>query len=204
MIGTDMSLLTTATASAVPPPQPDRWWHKTVRARTLALASLPLAVLCLLAVSTTAQARWTSIDEANAGDDAIVHNAVVNNEHGASLRIYLTRDQRLIGKFTLGKGLLSLDPVTCPTLQIDKETPEDFNLTEHQCEVTGAQARFIFTQVNNWQLESKTFLDLMNGRRLIIRYRLQGAGYGRQAFTLKGSKQALKATLTDDMVVIDD
>ena len=204
MIGTEMNLLTTATGPAAAPQQSARLGCKTVRARLLALMFLPLAVLCLLVASPTAEARWTSIDEANAGDDAVVHNAVVNNEQGASLRIYLTRDQRLIGKFTLGKGLLSLDPVTCPTLQIDKVPPEDFNLAEHQCEVTGAQARFIFTRISDGQLESKTFLELMNGRRLMIRYRLQGAGYGQQAFSLKGSKQALKATLTDDIVVIGD
>jgi hypothetical protein len=39
---------------------------------------------------------------------------------------------------------------------------------------------------------------------LVIRYRLQGAGYGQQKFSLKGSKQVLKATLTQGTVVLGD
>ncbi len=164
----------------------------------------PLLALGLLAISVAAQAQWSSIAETSAGDGAIHQNALVTNKRGASLRIFLASDNRLIAKFQLGEGLLSLDPATCPTLQVDKILPEDFNLAQFQCDVTGAQARFTLTQVKEEQLESKTFLDLMNGRQLMIRYRLQGAGYGRQVFTLKGSKQALKSTLTHGIAVIGD
>ncbi len=200
----DANVPTTASAAVVRPPQPARVWLGKVRARTLAGARLPLAALGLLVASASAQAQWSSIAETSAGDGAVHQNALVTNERGASLRIFLASDNRLIAKFQLNKGLLSLDPVTCPTLQIDTYLPEDFNLAEFQCEITGAQASITLTQVKEEQLESKTFLELMNGRRLMIRYRLQGAGYGQQAFSLKGSKQALKATLTHGIVVIGD
>ena len=159
-----------------------------------------LAVLWLLAASTCVQAQWSTTSL----DSAVNSSAKVHNDSGAYLQIFLTSGNQLVGEFKLGPGLLSLDPVTCPTLQIDQNLPEDFNLAKHQCAIRGDLARFLLTVIGEHQVDSKTFLELMNGNRLVIRYRLQGAGYGQQEFSLKGSKQVLKATLPHETVVIGD
>jgi|GEM_PF-1615249 len=160
--------------------------------------------LWLITLGSTAAAQWSSVAVTNSADGTVHPGAVAKNDAGASLRIYLAGDDQLTAEFKLGEGLLSLDPVTCPTLQIDQNLPENLNQAQHHCVISGALARFSLTQVQDGQLDSPTFLNLMNGSRLTVRYRLVGAGYGRQSFSLKGSKQVLKAALKHGTTVVGD
>jgi hypothetical protein len=158
----------------------------------------------LLAMSFCVQAQWSTTTLDNTVNSPVDLGARVINENGASLQIYQNSDLQLVSEFKLGQGLVRLDPITCPTLQIDRVEPEDFNNSQHQCVVNGDSALFKLTQISEGQVDSKTFLELMNGSQLVIRYRLLGAGYGQQKFSLKGSKQILKATLTQGTVVLGD
>jgi len=168
--------------------------------------SRKLGVVCLFMLSTTVHAQWSTVlaVDADTGDSVKHTKAQVIGDRGGQLQIFLSADKQLIAEFTLGKGLLSLDSNTCPTLQVDKTAPENFNEPRHQCEINGALARFILSTDKQGKLVSKTFLELMNGSRLRIRYRLQGTGYGQQEFSLKGSKQSLQATLTKGVEVVKD
>ncbi len=162
------------------------------------------AILGLLVMSSGVHAQWSTTTMETTVNSPVDYGARVINDNGASLKIYQNSDQQLVSEFKLGPGLLSLDPVTCPTLQVDQIEPENFNNSQHQCVVNGASAVFKLTQISDRQVDSKTFLELMNGSQLIIRYRLLGAGYGQQEFSLKGSKQVLKATLAQGTVVLGD
>jgi len=162
------------------------------------------AILGLMAMSSGVHAQWSTTSVDNTVNSPVDHGARVINDNGASLQIYQNSDQQLVSEFKLGQGLVNLDPVTCPTLQIDQVEPEDFNNHQHQCVINGDSAVFTLTQISEGQVDSKTFLELMNGSQLVIRYRLQGAGYGQQKFSLKGSKQVLKSTLTQGTVVLGD
>ena len=46
--------------------------------------------------------------------------------------------------------------------------------------------------------------NLMNGRRVNLRYRLVHAGYGSKQFTLRGSKQALIDSLGPSVKIVGD
>ena len=161
-------------------------------------------IFWLLAMSFGVHAQWSTTTLDSTVNSPVDHGARVINDNGASLHIYQNADQQLVSEFKLGQGLVRLDPVTCPTLQIDQTEPEDFNNSQHQCVVNGDSALFRLTQIIEGQVDSKTFLELMNGSQLVIRYRLQSAGYGQQTFSLKGSKQVLKATLAQGTVVLGD
>ncbi len=173
--------------------------HATALWRRYSSLFALLLMVTLLTVAGTVKAQWSSVSKS---DDGVAHtNALAQNRQGASLRFFHNGDNQIIGEFKLGGGLLRLDTVTCPTLQIDQVPPEDLNLAQYQCDVSGDQARFILTRIQDGNVTSPTFLQLMNGRQLDVRYRLQGAGYGQQSFSLKGSKQVLKSTLPQDTVV---
>ncbi|MFT5446772.1 MAG: hypothetical protein ACI9DC_001947 [Gammaproteobacteria bacterium] len=171
-------------------------------ARTIvrfAAPALALSLMSLLALS--ARAQWTDVGSTRAVTQL---EAVVRSDTRAELRIWLDDEQALRLQFKLTPGLVSFAPQSCITLQVDEQPIQDLSAPEHECSSDGGSVQLLLTQVEGEQVDSPTLLDLMNGKKVNLRYRLEHAGYGTEQFSLKGSKQALSDTLGADIRIIRD
>ena len=161
-------------------------------ARTVSGASImarfaaPLVALSLMSLLTlSARAQWTDVGSTRAITEL---EAVVHSDTRAELRIWLDDEQALRLQFKLTPGLVSFAPKSCITLQVDEQPMQDLSAPEHECSSDGESVQLLLTRVEDEQVDSPTLLDLMNGRKVNLRFRLEHAGYGIEQFSLKGSK----------------
>ena len=146
-------------------------------------------------------AQWTDVGSTRAATE---REAVVRSENSEELRIWLDDEQALRVQFKLAPGLIALASQGCATIQVDKRAIQDLSAPEFECKTDGASVQLLLTRMENDELDSPTLLDLMNGRRVSLRYRLLHAGYGSAQFSLKGSKQALRDSLGEDVTIVDN
>lgn len=162
---------------------------------------LPLVLAVCLAPAAV-EAQWSAVP--SEGNTESGNDALVRSEEGGELRIWLDVDSHLRASFRLGTGLARLDEAGCPTFQIDDTQPEDLSEPSHECSIDGATAQVVLARVNEGELDSRTLVRLMNGSRLVVRYRLAHAGYGAITFSLRGSKQSLLEALGDQVAVREE
>ena len=167
----------------------------------MAALRAPRVLACVLAAgfAGAAPAQWRSVDLDGTG-----LRAEVRNDGGAVVHITLETEGRVIATFRLPQGLVSLDSRSCPTWQIDDNVAEAARDSERACEVDAGSARFPVGRVQDSRVRSPTLLRLMDGRELVVRYRLRHAGYGIARFSLRRSKQALSDVLGESVEVIAD
>jgi len=158
--------------------------------------------LCGMLAGWPAAAQWSTVTEHDAEPSRSV--ATVLNEGGARLRIWVDDDDRLRAAFRLPHGLVILAPDVCPTFQVDDRPIEDLSTPEHACSTSADEATLTLSQTGDGEVNSATLLELMNGTRLTVRYRLTHAGYSATEFTLKRSKQALSDALGEGLSVQAD
>lgn len=171
-------------------------------ARTVARFIAPIVALPLMsALALPAHAQWTDVGSTRAATE---REAVVRSDTRAELRIWLDDEQALRLQFKLTPGLVSFAPQGCLTLQVDGQPMQDLAAPEHECSSDGESVRLLLTRVEDNQVDSPTLLDLMNGKKVNLRYRLAHSGYSTEQFSLKGSKQALIDTLGADIRIIGD
>jgi hypothetical protein len=160
------------------------------------------ALLGVALASPAALSQWVSArDEGQEGPGPM---AWVRNEDGARLRIWVDAESQVHAAFTLPRGLLALDPAGCPSLQVDQLPMQDLAAPEHECSVENARAKVVLARASDGHVDSPTLLNLMNGTRLTVRYRLIRGGYGTADFSLRGSKQALTDALGEEVQVTGD
>jgi len=166
-------------------------------ARRLALPAL--AAVAALVGAGTAAAQWTTVTA-----EGKTPQATVRNDEGAEVQIRVDDEGWVHAVFRLPAGLARLDPAGCPTFQIDDRLPENLATEAHACRVSGASSEVVLAEVLERSVRSHTLLELMNGSRLTVRYRLLRGGYGGTRFTLRHSKQALSDALGEGVQVEGD
>lgn len=164
-------------------------------------ANFIATMLALSLLALPVRAQWTDVGSTRAVTE---REAVVRSDTRAELRIWLDDEQVLRLQFKLAQGLVSFAPKGCFTLQVDEQPIQDLSAPEHECSSNGASVQLLLTRLEDKQVDSPTLLDLMNGKKVNLRYRLAHAGYGTEQFSLKGSKQALRDTLGDDIKIVGD
>lgn len=157
--------------------------HRDPRQRASAKALImALSITSLWAVAVNAQ--WTDVGSARAATE---REALVRSDTRAELRIWLDNEQTVRVQFKLAPGLVSFASQGCITLQVDELPMQDLSAAEHECSTNGANVELLLVRLDGKRVNSPLLLDLMNGRRVNLRYRLSHAGYGTEQFSLKGS-----------------
>jgi hypothetical protein len=172
-----------------------------VRFRAMrALFALPL----LLASGLIEAAQWELVREPVPDrEDAEVAVALVENEAGHSLRVYLDGQGVVRGLFTLRSGLLELVP-PCPTLRIDDRQPRVVALLEQPCGIEADHVNFALGRREGDRVRSDAVLRLMNGNNVFLSYRLDALGYQETSFTLRRSKQALEGAVARESTILEE
>jgi hypothetical protein len=157
------------------------------------------AVALALFAAAPVYAQWTDVGSQRAATE---REAVVRSENAAEIRIWLDETQALRMQFKLAPGLVAFAPQGCATVQIDDHELQNLSAPAYECSTDGASVQLLLTRMENNQLDSPLLLDLMNGRRVQLRYRLSHVGYQSAQFSLRGSKQALSDSLGEDIEII--
>ena len=160
--------------------------------------TIHLALAAALALAAgSAGARWSVATETPEGAAAGVGVARVENAAGHSFRIYRDGDGVVRAMLRIDGGRLeAFDPDRCPTLQVDGGVPVVPPTGGTRCLLDATRARFSLGRVEGGRIVvSDTLLELMNGSRLIFRYRTRIGDYRETEFTLLGSMQAVSDSL---------
>lgn len=163
---------------------------------------LALAAALALAAGSAA-ARWSVVTETFTDAAAGAGVARVENASGHSFRIY--RDGGGLVRAVLGLGKRRLEgfaPDHCPTLQVDDGVPVVPPTGATSCLLDETRARFSLGRIEDGRVVvSDVLLELMNGDRLIFRYRTRVGDYRETEFTLLGSMHAVSDSLGADVRV---
>jgi hypothetical protein len=174
--------------------------NRLLRDSTRALERAFIAAVFTVFTSTAVYAQWSDVASTRSLSE---REALVHSENAAELRIWLEQDHTVRMQFKLAPGLVGLSQ-ECVTIQIDDAAMHDLSATAFECATDGDSVRLLLARAENDRINSAVLADLMNGRRVTLRYRLSQAGYGSARFSLKGSKQALGDVLSADMTVVTE
>lgn len=178
-------------------------YHRPGSTRSHAPMTTRLALATALALAAgSADARWSVVTETFADAAAGIGAARVENASGHSFRIY--RNGGVV------RAILGIDkhrlegfaPDHCPTLQVDDGVPVVLPTGGTSCLLDATRARFSLGRIENGSIVvSDVLLELMNGNRLIFRYRTRVGDYRETEFTLLGSMQAVSDSLGTGVTV---
>lgn len=163
-----------------------------------------LAAAALLAFASSAAAQWQIIQDAHVGATRAVDVAYVENDRGHVLQIYRDPDGTVRGTLAIGKGFERLAEGPCPSYRVDERPPGKVHSSEEGgCRIEPQRAHFALGEVSRGRVRSTLLLELMNGARVVFRYRLTPPlGYQESTFTLSGSNGALQAALGPNLAVV--
>ena len=166
-----------------------------------AVSRRALIVLALLLLSPSqSPAQWQTARFAAGENEALVEAATAGNATGHRIRVYLGEASQVRGLFTLPEGFDRLSPDTCPTYLVD-DGPAFSTAAGTACRTGRWHADFAVAEIDDGRVHSFALDRLMKGRRLVFRYRIEGAGYRETEFTLRASRQAVQAVLGRDVRV---
>ena len=161
-----------------------------------------LVVLALLALAPLRlAAQWHTVSVPVGEDGAQVNTATVENESGHRFRVYRSGESLVRGQFTIPEGFERLSPETCPTWQVDKRF-QTSTASEAECRMGNWHADFVIAQIDGNRVPSAELDRVMRGRRLVFRYRIEGAGYRETTFSLRGSRRRIQAILGERIRVV--
>lgn len=157
-----------------------------------------LALAAALALAAgSAGARWSVVTETFEGVTPGIGVARVENASGHSFRIY--RDGGGVVRAILGIDERRLEGFAsdhCPTLQVDEGVPVVIPTGGTSCLLDARRARFSLGRIEDGRIVVSDMLrELMNGSRLIFRYRTRVGDYRETKFTLLGSMHAVSDSL---------
>ena len=161
-----------------------------------------LVTLALLALSPAqAAAQWYTESVPVNEDGAQVNTATVTNESGYRFRVYRSGESLVRGQFTIPEGFERLSSQTCPTWHVDKRfvvSPAAVT----PCRVGHWHADFVIAEIEGNRVRSAELDRVMRGKRLVFRYRIEGAGYRETTFSLRGSRRRVQAILGERTRVV--
>ena len=149
-------------------------------------------------------AQWDVAVRPASTSTATFNEAVITGKTGHRLHIFRDGRDQVFGEFELREGLLSLSSDGCPTYKVDGGKPIATSSEKARCETDGRRSRFRFGQIAGQQVRSAKLLEIMNGSRMELIYRLKGLGYDSAKFSLSGSKQAINEVLGNKITVVGE
>ena len=165
----------------------------------LGWALVALALLALAPLRLPAQ--WHTVSVPVGEDGAQVNTATVENESGHRFRVYRSGESLVRGQFTIPEGFERLSPDTCPTWQVDKRFLIS-TASKAECRMGNWHADFVIAEIDGNRVPSAQLDRVMRGRRLVFRYRIEGAGYRETSFSLRGSRRRVQAILGERLRVV--
>lgn len=153
-------------------------------------------------LAQSAHAQWRVGQDAPEGASSRIDVAVVENESGHVLELYSDDAEIVRGTFTIRGGFDTIDPGTCPTYRVDERTPNRVTFAGERCQILPKQARFTLGPAGD--ARNNALRRIMNGSRLVFRYRLGNGTYRETAFTLRGSKYALTTAMPSREITYDE
>ncbi len=130
--------------------------------------------------------------------------AVIENEEGNSLRVYIDDHGTVRGILSLHRGFTVFAASTCPTYNVDDQAPRILSMGEGPCELEGRRVHFALGNQKGGQIHSNQLAQIMNGKRIFFRYPLESVGYGETSFSLRRSKHALHGAVGDNIKIVED
>lgn len=164
-------------------------------ARRRLSAGLLLAGLSIagLSMARAAVGSWRVAQDTPEGSSARIDVAIVENDSGHSLELYRDDAQIVRGRFTIRGGFDTIDPGSCPTYRVDERPANRVTFAGQRCHILPKQAEFTLGPAE--EAQNRPLRRIMNGSRLVFRYRLANGTYRETAFTLRGSKYALTTVI---------
>jgi len=159
-------------------------------------------LLAGLLITHAAPAQWRVAQDTPEGSSARIDVAMVENESGHSLTLYRDDRQVVRGALTIRGGFDTIDPGACPTYRVDERAPNSVTFAGERCRILPKQARFTLGPAG--EARNQQLRRIMNGSRLVFRYRLGNGTYRETAFTLRGSKYALTTAIPSPEVFYDE
>ncbi|OGT78250.1 MAG: hypothetical protein A3I78_11805 [Gammaproteobacteria bacterium RIFCSPLOWO2_02_FULL_56_15] len=158
----------------------------------------------LLAVLLSAPvfAEWKVQAITDTGTDQSVTFASCINGEGYRLDIYRDPGNAIRTRFSLSDGLQQLAPKSCPTFQIDKDTPQNHSIHDAPCISTAVRAEYILGHVENKQIASATLRSFMDGVAVRFRFALNNGDYRETVFSLGGSRSAIVRAIGQEYRVL--
>lgn len=123
--------------------------------------------------------------------------AFERNARGDTSEVYRSDNDQVFLRVTLAPGFIKFSPNNCPTLQIDARVPVHHNETGPACTLTIDSANILLSTINDNSAISLPLHRLMNGSALAVRFVTSSGEYRESLFTLRNSKQAMKAAIGD-------
>lgn len=166
------------------------------------LTRLALAALALLAFAPAPLwAQWYTARLAVGAVGAMADVAAVDNESGHRFHVYRSGETQVRGLFSIPEGFERLSPHTCPTWHVDERFLAA-TAGETGCRAGHWHADFSIAEIEGRRIFSKELDRVMRGRRLVVRYRVEGAGYRETSFNLRGSRRRVQAVLGERIRVV--
>lgn len=156
-----------------------------------------------LALAGAAHGQWQVEDGPAAGDiEAESVQATATNSGGYRFTVFRDAGGVVRASFRLRPGLDRLDTHVCPTFFVDDSPPRVARFDGETCRAQARAVSFPLGRVEESEIRSDALLNLMNGSRLFVRFRLEGVGYGETEFSLRGSKQTLNRAIGNGVIVV--
>jgi len=153
-------------------------------------------LIFLLVGAQAAMAAWTNRVRDEPGLNPV---AAAANKTGQRAEIFLGDQQIIYLRLELGAGFETFAESNCPTFQIDDRKPMHHFEVGTRCKIAAKRATFLLGQIDNVEVESLILHRIMNGNKVTFRYTVNNGQYRQAAFSLRGSKQALKSALGSDL-----
>jgi hypothetical protein len=158
----------------------------------------------LLLLSLPARAEWDIVTHTNIDSDVQTRVAHTENSDGYSLEIYRDGNNAVRARFGMHNNQNRLYEKSCPTHQVDRRNPVNTSINDAPCIAHRKWAEFVLGYIAGDEVASTFLHNIMNGSRITFRFILENSGYGETAFSLAGSKRALKEALGSDLKVLTD
>lgn len=167
----------------------------------------PLLVVVLFVVCDAhlAAAQWDVVREpVSQSAENEIPVALIENDSGHSLRIYVDDNGTVRGIFGIRDGFDALAWTTCPTYRIDTRQPIVVSTESGSCDLEPKRAHFVLGKQVEGAIESTQLHRLMNGKLLVFRYHLDSVGYRETSFSLQLSKFAVEGAVGRSVNIVKD
>ncbi|MEW6330216.1 MAG: hypothetical protein AB1560_02015 [Pseudomonadota bacterium] len=173
-----------------------------------AIAAIPF--FFLVSISASYAAGWVVKTEVDSMTDERTHEAQTVNASGHSLHIYRLGDGSTWITFRLNGKSIEVLGEKPPMMRVDKKEPFDFQLIKDLVRMNREtfrenpikvayrpEPKWVSASVYNGNdlPDRGPIFDLMNGKKVTVRYYLFTGGYKETGFPLDGAKEAITKAL---------
>lgn len=130
--------------------------------------------------------------------------AVVRNELGHTLKVYIDDAGVVRGMFTINGGFDALATSICPTYRVDERQPRVVGNGGAACQIEAKRAHFTLGKQQGGQVQSTELHRLMNGTAILFSYQLDEVGYRESSFSLRRSKFAVRGAIGRGVKIVKE